>query len=215
MSRRFQLGLFLLVSLFMIWIAFVADPSVYSTLRWDGGRSYSLLLEARKDKYEKLADIKGEIARLDLPKHLPERAGDLARLKSLRDTCQKELEELDEQIRKQNSKHELAHVAFRAMALDALGGFASYRWKTKRTSFRYGEAYISMGLGAFSAVIFLGLFLTGQISVFPSGQVSTSARPEPWRVSALCLVAGTLHDRLQEFLEQVWNLVVGIRGSSN
>jgi hypothetical protein len=52
-----------------------------------------------------------------------------------------------------------------------------------------------MAMGGVVAVIVLGLFFTGFISIFSHAE-PVSGNPDFWKVSILCLLAGAFSDRL-------------------
>ena len=96
------------------------------------------------------------------------------------------------------------YLVSRALALGAIGAlmsiFAKFLSMThspvifedRNASARMAA---SMAMGAIAAVVVMGLFFTGFISIF-SHVEPVSQDPDFWKVTILCLLAGTFSDRL-------------------
>jgi hypothetical protein len=96
------------------------------------------------------------------------------------------------------------YLVTRALALGAIGALMSIFAKFLSTahadvitqsafSARTGA---SMAMGAIAAVVIMGLFFTGFISIFSDAKPAASSNPDYWKVTILCLLAGAFSDRL-------------------
>jgi hypothetical protein len=96
------------------------------------------------------------------------------------------------------------YTVTRALALGAIGALMSILAKflsNRKPNETVGDEYsfktiaASMAMGATVSVVVIGLFYTGFISIFANaGQIS--GNPDFWKVTILCLLAGTFSDRL-------------------
>jgi hypothetical protein len=112
--------------------------------------------------------------------------------------------ELEKKIRVSTSDTTNIYLVTRALALGAIGAMISIFAKfllMGSTHFLFEDRMImsrmwaSMVMGGIVAVVVVGLFLTGFISIF-SGSTQNTGPTDFWKVTILCLFAGAFSDRL-------------------
>lgn len=98
------------------------------------------------------------------------------------------------------------YLVARALALGAIGALMSILAKHLAAANSHplfedntslGRMWASMTMGGVVAVVVVGLFLTGFISIFANTPQNNSGVPiDYWKVTILCLLAGAFSDRL-------------------
>jgi hypothetical protein len=126
------------------------------------------------------------------------------RLEEQRKSLEKRQAEMMAKIEASQVDSTNLYLVVRALALGAIGSlmsmFAIFLSIARprnilRDDVTLTKTGASMAMGGIVAVVVVGLFFTGFISIFPqSGQpVGT---PDYWKVTILCLLAGAFSDRL-------------------
>jgi hypothetical protein len=101
------------------------------------------------------------------------------------------------------------YVVARALALGAIGALMSIFAKFLTTpssdslfedNTSISRMWASMAMGGIVAVVVIGLFFTGFISIF-SNATQNAGATDFWKVTILCLIAGAFSDRLFQCLQ--------------
>jgi hypothetical protein len=143
----------------------------------------------------KIAGLKSEVDQASAEK---------AVLKDKRDGIEANRAELRKKLDASAADSVNIYLVARALALGAIGAlmsiFAKYLsipstqglFEDKASM---GRMWASIAMGGIVAVVVIGLFFTGFISIFANGVQNTN-ETDFWKVTILCLLAGAFSDRL-------------------